>query len=63
VIVDPPKTCPPDMVGKPPNCRKPPKECPPGFTGTPPKCKLVQVPKLKPMQLKAPTVPNRNRLQ
>ncbi len=57
VVVDPPKACPPGMVGKPPNCRKPPRVCPPGFTGTPPKCKPVQVPKVKPMQLKSQVGP------
>ncbi|MCC7250965.1 hypothetical protein [Hyphomicrobium sp.] len=59
VVVDPPRTCPPGMVGKPPNCRKkpePPKRCPSGFTGTPPKCKLIRVPKVKPLQLKAPQI-------
>lgn len=63
VVVDPPKACPAGMVGKPPNCRKPPpKVCPPGTTGTPPKCKPVQVPKVKPMQFKAPAAPSRSKI-
>lgn len=61
VVVDPPRTCPPGMVGKPPNCRKPPKVCPPGTTGTPPKCKPIQIPKVKPIQLRSPAGPARIR--